>query len=221
MNWNSSSMGADSTAGLHEARRGFREVDAQEGGAGCEHQVEAGGHEMLIATVEFAQAAFGAVALDGIADGSAGSNDAHASRTGGRTRWRGPPNKLKGAAVHAAALFADSAKINRALQALAGAQTHWSNDRQALATLLAAGGEDLAAATGGLAGAKTDLAGAFLAMRAECRLHRFMAKRGSDSREGRGGVKREVLETFWPETGWVQVPRRYFRGRGFECEQPA
>ena len=185
-------MGADSPAGLDEARGNLGEIEAQQRGAGGEHEVEAGGYEVLVATVELAQAALRAVAMDGIADGDAGSDNAYAGRTrrfGGGTA---PPSELEGPAVHAAALFADSAKINRALQALAGAQTHWSNDRQTLATFLATGGEDLAAATGGLAGAKTDLAGAFFAMRAECRLHSFTGKRVAESRAGRGGVKREV-----------------------------
>jgi hypothetical protein len=47
-----------------------------------------------------------------------------------------------------------------------------SDDGQALAALAAAGLEDLAAATGGLAGAEADLAGAFFAVRTEGGLHR-------------------------------------------------
>ena len=46
-----------------------------------------------------------------------------------------------------------------------------SDDRQALATLTAARGQHLTTTLGGLAGAETDLAGAFLAMRAEGGLH--------------------------------------------------
>jgi hypothetical protein len=53
-----------------------------------------------------------------------------------------------------------------------------SDDGQALATLATAGRKDLAATNGGLAGAKTDLAGALFAMWAECRLHDFGRKRG-------------------------------------------
>ena len=67
------------------------------------------------------------------------------------------------------------------------------DDRKALAALAAAVGEDLAAATGGLAGAKTDLTGAFLAMWAKCRFHGVIRKRGPKSVIGTGGVKREVF----------------------------
>src|SRR5688572_3153881 len=119
-----SGMGADSSAGLDKARIGFGETEAQERGAGGEHEVEAGGHEVLVATIELAQAALGSGAVDGVADGDAGSHHPDASGTG---RFRGgadPPRELKGPAVHAAALFADSAKFNRAPQALAGAQAH-------------------------------------------------------------------------------------------------
>jgi hypothetical protein len=185
-------MGVDFSAGVHEARRSFGKINAEERRAGGQHEVATGGHEMLVTAVEFAEAPFCAVALDGVSDRGAGCNDTHASRAGLRSCGESPPDQLKGPAVHAAALFANRAKINRAFQALAGAQTHGSNDRQALATLAATGGKDFAAATGGLAGAKTNLAGAFLAMRAECRLHSFTGKRVAESRNGRGGVKREV-----------------------------
>lgn len=53
------------------------------------------------------------------------------------------------------------------------------DDGQALATLAAAGGEHFATAFGGLTSAETDLAGAFFAMGAECRLHDCGEKRGS------------------------------------------
>src|SRR6478609_2580602 len=148
-------------AGLDKARGDLGEREAQQRAPGGEDEIQAGGDQFLVPAVDLAQAALGAVAVDGIADRGPGGDHAHAGRAG---------------------RLADA----------------FSDDRQALATLLTTGGEDLAAATGGLAGAKTDLAGAFLAMRAECRLHSFMAKRGSDSRDGRGGVKREVWETFCP-----------------------
>jgi hypothetical protein len=92
-----------------------------------------------------------------------------------------------------------------------------SDDREALAALTTAGREDFAATPGGLAGAETDLAGAFLAMRAECRLHGFMGKRGPKSPRRTGGVKREVFGEF----GSPQAPSGYFLALVFECEQPA
>jgi hypothetical protein len=48
-----------------------------------------------------------------------------------------------------------------------------SDDRQALAALETAGFDDFAAALGGHTGTVTNLAGALLAVRADCRLHDF------------------------------------------------
>ena len=54
-----------------------------------------------------------------------------------------------------------------------------SDDRQALAALAAAGGQHLATAFGGHAGAETDVARALFAVGAECGLHELVEKRGS------------------------------------------
>ena len=64
-----------------------------------------------------------------------------------------------------------------------------SDDGQALAAFEAAGFDDFASAFGGHTGAVTNLAGAFLAVRTECRLHDFCRKRGSEVSDGVGGVK--------------------------------
>ena len=69
-----------------------------------------------------------------------------------------------------------------------------SDDCQALAALEPAGLDDLAATTGGHAGAIADLAGALLAVRAECGLHDFGRKRGSEVPDAAGSVKGVVLE---------------------------
>lgn len=68
-----------------------------------------------------------------------------------------------------------------------------SDDGEPLAALAATAGEDFAAALGGFAGAEADLAGAFQAVRTECRLHGWREKRGSKSQEQAGGVKRQDL----------------------------
>jgi len=64
-----------------------------------------------------------------------------------------------------------------------------SDDGQAFAAFEAAGADDFASAGSGHTGAITDLAGAFLAVWTECRLHDFCRKRGSVVPDGSGGVK--------------------------------
>jgi hypothetical protein len=53
------------------------------------------------------------------------------------------------------------------------------DDSQTLAAFEATGSEHLATAFGGAAGAEADLVRALFAMRAECRLHDLVEKRGS------------------------------------------
>jgi hypothetical protein len=55
----------------------------------------------------------------------------------------------------------------------------FSDDGQAFAAFLAAGGEHLATAFGGISRAETDLMCALFAVGAECRLHDCVEKRGS------------------------------------------
>ena len=71
--------------------------------------------------VDFAEAALGAVAVDGVADGSAGGDDPDPGRAGGGTH---SPGQEEGPAINAAALLPDGAEISVAPQVLAGAQAH-------------------------------------------------------------------------------------------------
>src|SRR5690606_40887369 len=100
----------------------FREIQAQQSSASSQHKIDAGWHEVLMAAVNFTQAALGAIAVDGIADGSPGCDDAHACGH----RWRLgkplPPSKEKGPAVDAAALLANGTEIVVAPQTLPGAK---------------------------------------------------------------------------------------------------
>ncbi len=164
------------------------------GGAGDEEQVAPGGHELLLGAEEFAEAAFGAIALHGGANGGGGGDDADAGirwRRAGRAEF--PPDG-EGAAVDAAALLAHGADVALAAQVLLSAEAHGtgretpalaapatrrSDDSQAFATLETAGTDDFTAAFGGHAGAITDLAGALFAVWAECGLHDVERKRGS------------------------------------------
>jgi hypothetical protein len=118
---------------------------------GNEQQIVAGGHALLLVTERLAKAAFGAGALDGIADGGAGSDHADAGgsdfffgrRDDGRGagfggRINGDPGrawcrgrggltgipKHKGAAIVAAPVGADMLEIQLAPQMLLGAKTH-------------------------------------------------------------------------------------------------
>lgn len=72
-------------------------------------------------------------------------------------------------------------------------QSFQSDDRQALPALEATGADDFASARGGHTGAITDLAGAFFTVWAECWLHDFCRKRGSEVSDAVGGVKGGVL----------------------------
>lgn len=104
-------------AGLHLGK-----FKPQQGGAGGQHEVEAGRHEVLVLAVDFAEAALGPVAVDGVTHGGAGGDDPDAGRAVGGTD---PPCKEEGSAVNAAALLPDSAEISIAPQVLAGAQAHF------------------------------------------------------------------------------------------------
>ena len=171
------------------------------GGPGDEHQIAAGGHAQLVLAEDFAQTALGAIAADGVADGGGGGDHADARRVGGGARERGVaalPPQGEGATIHPASLFADDADVALAAHVLLRAETHGgvarracvgrihslalaatdegrsrSDDGQALAAFEAAGADDFASAFSGHTGAITNLAGAFLAVRTECRLHDF------------------------------------------------
>ena len=100
------------------------------GGAGDQHEIAAGRDELLLVAENFAEAAFRAIAEHGVADGSGRGHDADAgNRPRGRGGGRGvgvataPPHR-EGAAVDAAALFADGANIALAAQVLLRAETH-------------------------------------------------------------------------------------------------
>ena len=115
--------GGDLAAGVDEPAFEFGEGRAVEGRAGVQDQIAAGGDKILVAAKELAQAALGAVALDGVADGGSRGDDAETRRRGG---WRiaAEPGERECAAVEAAAVFADRAEIDLAAQMLLGAKTH-------------------------------------------------------------------------------------------------
>jgi len=156
---------------LGEALRGFGKCQTQKRDSRGQHEIKSGGNEGLVLAINFAEATLRAVAVDGVADGGARGDHAHAG-VSGRTGRPDTPSEEKDAAIDAAALLANSAEIGVAPQALTGGQAQggarcrrhaevFLDDRKALAALAAAVGEDLAAAFGGFAGAETDFAGAF------------------------------------------------------------
>jgi len=194
-------------AGVGEFSRELRDGQVLGGGAGDEHQVTTRRHEVLVLAKRLTEAAFGAVAADGVADGSGRSDDTDARQVRCDREFRGdvavlPPHS-EGAAIDTTTLFADDADVALAAQVLLRAETHEGvarrarvsgahslgrvatdesrlglDDRQALAAFEAAGADDFASAGSGHAGAITDLAGAFLTVWAECWLHDFCRKRG-------------------------------------------
>lgn len=155
-------------AGLNEALRGFGKLKPEQRAAGREDKIEAHGHQRLMLPVDFAQATFGAIAMDRVAHGSARGDNTHA-RVVRHTGGPHTPSKEKDPAINAAALLANGAEIGIAPQALTGGQAHgWArcgghflDDREALTAFTAAISEDCAAAFGGFAGTETDFAGAF------------------------------------------------------------
>lgn len=80
-----------------------------------------------------------------------------------------------------------------------------SDDGQALAAFAATGGEHLAPAGGGFAGAEADLARTFLSMGAECRLHDLVEKEGQGDRS-RSGVSRMGLDGLWVRSPGLREP---------------
>jgi hypothetical protein len=98
---------------------------AEQGSAGGEHEIEAGWHERLMTTVNFAQAAFRAIAMDRISHGSAGSDDPDPRRGVRRIDGTTSPRQKKGPAIDAPALLAHGTEFVVAPQTLPGAEVHF------------------------------------------------------------------------------------------------
>jgi hypothetical protein len=111
-------------AGIDKSLLHFGEFETEQGEAGGQHKVEAGREERLMAAIDFAEAALGPVAVDGITHGSPGGNDPHAGGSGGRARGTQSPGQEKSPAVSAAALLTNGAEVVVAPKPLHGAQVH-------------------------------------------------------------------------------------------------
>ena len=109
---------------MRKAQRGFGELEAEQRGAGGEHQIEAGRYQRLVPPVNFAQPALGAIAMDGVAHGGPRGHHAHAGVVGGRAGRPDAPREEKDPAIDAAALLTHSAEVGIAPQALTGGQAH-------------------------------------------------------------------------------------------------
>jgi hypothetical protein len=198
------------------------------GGAGDQQQIAPGGNGGLVMAKDFAKPTLGAIAQGGVTHGRRGRDNAHA-RTSDRRSHRiaaFPPNG-KSPAIEPAAAFADRSDFARATQMLLSAKSHvtpsrqeQSNDRQALATLGATSLDDLAAALGRHAGAVTDLASTFLAVRAECGFHDVEKKRGSEMPERHPGCQGRGLAANPPHFGafsqrdWPAARRNFMLKHG-------
>ena len=75
-------------------------------------------------TKNFAETAFGEIAVNGIADRCTGSNDADTCECSFRLSGTPPPSQEKGPAVDASALLAYRAEVVVAPQMLPGAKVH-------------------------------------------------------------------------------------------------
>jgi len=112
-------------AGVDEFLRQGGVVEPIDRGPRNQKKVGTGRHQGLVLAENLAQAALGAVALDGAADGSNGGDHADAGEAG----WTGlgvTPEKPdgEGAAVDPATLLPYGAKITRAPQMLLRAEAH-------------------------------------------------------------------------------------------------
>jgi hypothetical protein len=172
---------------IHELLLQFAISKPIERGACHEQKIVVRRHQLLMGAKNFPKTALRAVAADGGPDRRSRS-DYSKSGLGGSGRDDGlffppAPPEGEGPAIMTAPAFPHGTEIVLTAQVLLGAETHGaktgaaaarsSDDRQALATLQAAGSEHFAAAAGGHAGTEANLACAFFAMRAEGRLHDF------------------------------------------------
>jgi hypothetical protein len=96
----------------------------EQGHAGGQHEIESRRHERLMTAVNFTEATFCAVAMDGIADRSPGSNYADTRNFARRMSGTNPPSQEKGPAINAATLLTDGTEIVVAPQTLPGAKVH-------------------------------------------------------------------------------------------------
>jgi len=108
-------------ARLDKAPGGFGVFEPEQGTAGGENEIDPGRNERLMLAVDFAQPAFGAVAMHGIAHGGAGGDDTHAG-IGRRAGGPDAPSQQKNTAIDPATLLANGAEIGVAPQALTGGQ---------------------------------------------------------------------------------------------------
>jgi hypothetical protein len=106
-------------AGVGEFSRELRDGQVLGGGAGDEHQVTTRRHEVLVLAKRLAEAAFGAVAADGVADGSGRGDDTDARQVQCDCEVKRnvsvlPPHS-EGAAIDTTTLFADDADVAQRL----------------------------------------------------------------------------------------------------------
>lgn len=114
-------------AGVHEFPFDLAIFKPIERAARDQKEIMAGGHKFLVVAKNFAQAAFGAGAHNGVAHGNAGGDHAQAGIGSGRSVVRiglASVPKHKGAAIMAAPVGPDVLEIQLAPQTLLGAETH-------------------------------------------------------------------------------------------------
>ena len=91
--------------------RDLGKFQSQQRRACGEHEVEARGHKRLMTAVNFTKASFRAIAMNGVAHGSARGDHAYARSSVGRLSGTNPPGQEKSPAVDAAALLTHGTKV--------------------------------------------------------------------------------------------------------------
>lgn len=118
---------------MHESFFQFHERPLVDGGAGDQQKIALRGETVLMSAKKFAETAFGAIAMDGVADGGGGGDHAGAgSDDGDFRRAREPPDR-EGARVETTAFSPDSTNFVLAAEVLLRAKTHGPRRDQARA----------------------------------------------------------------------------------------
>ena len=94
------------------------------GGAGDQKKITMGGQAALMSAKEFAETAFGAVAVNGVTHRGSGGDHAGARADAERSGWVGEPPNCESAGVKATALSSDSSNFVLAAEVLLRAKTH-------------------------------------------------------------------------------------------------
>jgi hypothetical protein len=118
-------VGLKFLASLGKALFYISKLKSEKGGARSQDKIDAGGYQRLMATVDFAQTAFGSVTMNCITNRGAGCDYSYAGGSERSFSGTRPPSQEESSAISAATLLTDGAEVVIAPQALPGAQVHF------------------------------------------------------------------------------------------------